>query len=209
MTTRRQTDPATYALRSLVGIEALALLTSVHHLDQLGVSFLLPAVLIVGLPPILMWWFLKQPSHAARLSYGTLVALIILVFGLQDGFWNHTVKMTSFSYAAPIEPRWPGCRSPRSARCSMRSPACSPLLQRSSPPISVINSSPRPASWHPRRSGSARSGNDWFLSCDAEEWQDSSGVTGVAAQPAAEVAAAAGVQDADGQVAQAGHGPRR
>lgn len=96
MTTRRQTDTTTYALRSLVGIEALSLLTSIHHLDELGVSFLVPAVLIVGLPPILMWWYLKQRSRVARLSYGTFVALIILGFGLQDGFWNHTVKMTVF-----------------------------------------------------------------------------------------------------------------
>jgi hypothetical protein len=43
MTARKQTDPAAYALRSLVGIEALALLTSIHHLDQLGMSFLVPA----------------------------------------------------------------------------------------------------------------------------------------------------------------------
>lgn len=96
MTTRKQTDSTTYALRSLLGIEALSLLTSIHHLDELGMSFLVPAVLIVSLPPILMWWFLKQRSSAARLSYGTSVALIILGFGLQDGLWNHTVKMTVF-----------------------------------------------------------------------------------------------------------------
>jgi hypothetical protein len=54
VTTRKQPDPATDALRSLLGIEALALLTSIHHLDQLGVSFLLPAVLLVSLPVLLM-----------------------------------------------------------------------------------------------------------------------------------------------------------
>src|SRR5262245_39452675 len=42
--TLKQTDRTTYALRSLVGIEALSLLTSIHHLDELGVSFLMPAV---------------------------------------------------------------------------------------------------------------------------------------------------------------------
>jgi hypothetical protein len=96
VTTRKQPDTATYALRSLLAIEALSLLTSIHHLDELGISFLPTAVLLVGLPPILMWWFLKQRSRAARLSYGALVALIILVFGLGDGLWNHTVKMTVF-----------------------------------------------------------------------------------------------------------------
>jgi hypothetical protein len=96
VTTRRQPDSTTYALRSLLGIEALALLTSIHHLAELGMSFLVPAVLIVSLPLILMWWFLKQRSSAARLSYATLVTLLILGFGLLDGLWNHTVKMTIF-----------------------------------------------------------------------------------------------------------------
>jgi hypothetical protein len=96
MTTWKQTDRATSALRSLVGIEALSLLTSIHHLDQLGMAFLPMAVLLVGLPPILMWWFLRQRSRAARWSYATVVTLIILAFGLQDGLWNHTVKMTVF-----------------------------------------------------------------------------------------------------------------
>jgi hypothetical protein len=96
MTTWTQTDPATSALRSLVGIEALSLLTSIHHLDQLGIAFLPMAVLLVGLPPLLMWWFLSQRSRAARWSYATVVTLIILAFGLQDGLWNHTVKMTVF-----------------------------------------------------------------------------------------------------------------
>src|SRR4029450_4763268 len=42
---------------------------------------------------------------------------------------------------------------------------------------------------------------------DAKEWQDSGGVAGVAAQGGGDVAVAAGTQDADGEVAQAGHGP--
>ena len=45
------------------------------------------------------------------------------------------------------------------------------------------------------------------MSCDAEEWQDAGGVAGVVAQRGGEVAVAAEAQDADGQVAQAGHGP--
>jgi hypothetical protein len=94
--TRKQPDRVTYALRSLVGIEALALLTSIHHLDELGRSFLVPSVLVVGVPLLLMWWFRKRRSRAARSSYATVVALIILGFGLQDGLWNHTVKLIVF-----------------------------------------------------------------------------------------------------------------
>ncbi len=43
---------------------------------------------------------------------------------------------------------------------------------------------------------------------DAKEWQDSGSVAGVASQRGGDVAVAASAQDADGQVAQAGHGPR-
>jgi deazaflavin-dependent oxidoreductase (nitroreductase family) len=96
VTTRKQPGPATDALRSLLGIEALSLLTSIHHLEEFGVSFLVPAALLVSLPLILMWWVLQQRSRAARLSYATLVTLVIVGFGLQDGLWNHTVKMAVF-----------------------------------------------------------------------------------------------------------------
>ena len=40
---------------------------------------------------------------------------------------------------------------------------------------------------------------------DAEEWQDSGGVAGVAPQRGGDVAMALPPQDADGEVAQAGH----
>jgi hypothetical protein len=160
VTTRKQTDTSTYALRSLLAIEALSLLTSIHHLDELGISFLAAAVLIVGLPAILMWWFLRQRNRVARLSYGTLVALIIVVFGLGDGLWNHTVKMTVFFLRGADPANMAGLPFPPSARCSMRSPACSPLWQRSSPHPLGINSSPRPASRRPRRSVSAGCGRD-------------------------------------------------
>jgi len=86
----------TEARRSLVGIEALAILTSIHHLDELGVSFLVPALLIVGLPLVLMWWYLKKFSQAALWTYSTFVALVILGFGVSDGLWNHTIKLIVF-----------------------------------------------------------------------------------------------------------------
>jgi hypothetical protein len=80
----------------LLSIEALSLLTSIHHLDELGLAFLVPAVLAVSLPLIFMWWFLKQRGSIPRWSYGTFAALMILGFGLDDGLWNHTIKMIVF-----------------------------------------------------------------------------------------------------------------
>src|SRR5215207_2154415 len=43
---------------------------------------------------------------------------------------------------------------------------------------------------------------------DAEECEGAGGVTGVVAQSGGDVASAAGAEDPDGEVAQAGHGPR-
>jgi hypothetical protein len=96
MTVQHQNSTRTYALRSLLGIEALSLLTSIHHLDELGIAFLVPAALAVGLPIIFMWWFLRKRSNVARWVYSVTVALVILGFGLDDGLWNHTIKMVVF-----------------------------------------------------------------------------------------------------------------
>jgi hypothetical protein len=44
-----------------------------------------------------------------------------------------------------------------------------------------------------------------FTACDAQQGQDSGGVAGVAAQRGGDVAVPVGAQDADSEVAQAGH----
>jgi hypothetical protein len=80
----------------LIAIEALSLVTSIHHLEHLGIAFLVPAVLAVGLPLIFMWWFLRKRSNVARWVYSATVALIILGFGIDDGLWNHTIKTVVF-----------------------------------------------------------------------------------------------------------------
>lgn len=123
-------------------------------------SFLVPAALLVSLPLILMWWVLQQRSRAARLSYATLVPLVIVGFGLQDGLWNHTVKMAVFFLRGADRAEMAGLPFPRLARCSMSSPVCSPLWQRFLQHISVTNSSPRPASCRPRRGISVGCGHD-------------------------------------------------
>ena len=53
---------------------------------------------------------------------------------------------------------------------------------------------------------SASAGVSGSRACDAEEGQDSGGVAGVAAQRGGDVAVPVPPEDADGEVAQAGHG---
>jgi hypothetical protein len=96
MIVHQQDSINTYALRSLLSIEMLSVLTSIHHLDELGIVFLVPSVLAVGLPLIFIWWFLKKGSNVARWAYSTFAALLILGFGLYDGLWNHTIKVIVF-----------------------------------------------------------------------------------------------------------------
>jgi hypothetical protein len=110
-----------------------------------------PAALLVSLPLILMWWVLKEHSPAARWSYGALVTLLVLGFGLQDGLWNHTVKMIIFFLRGADRANMAGLPFPPVGACSMRSPACSPLSPRSSQHIPPISSSPRPASCRPQQ----------------------------------------------------------
>jgi hypothetical protein len=52
-----------------------------------------------------------------------------------------------------------------------------------------------------------RAGVSASWASDAQQWQDSGGVAGVAAQRGGDVAVTVPPQDADGEVAQAGHGP--
>jgi hypothetical protein len=42
------------------------------------------------------WLLTKKRSGAARLTYIILVGLLILSFGVLDGFRNHTIKMIIF-----------------------------------------------------------------------------------------------------------------
>jgi hypothetical protein len=81
---------------SSVSVEALAVLTSVHHLDELGIMFLGPALIITILPLVLIWLWARKPGRPLLWAYGVYLALMILGFGLYDGFWNHTLKMSIF-----------------------------------------------------------------------------------------------------------------
>src|SRR5258708_4121140 len=81
---------------SLVSAEALAVLISVHHLDELGMMFLVPALILMILPLVLIWQWTRKPGKALLWGYGIDLASMILGFGLFDGFWNHTLKMSIF-----------------------------------------------------------------------------------------------------------------
>jgi hypothetical protein len=80
------------AIWSLVGVELVALLTSIHHLDELGMVFLVPALIFTILPLALIWRFARKPSKPLLWFYGIFAYLVVIGFGLGEGLWNHTIN---------------------------------------------------------------------------------------------------------------------
>ncbi len=96
MRTNLQDKRTVYALWSLASVEALALLTSIHHVFKFGPGFLVMGLILVTLPLILIWQFSRKPNTLLAQIYGLVVIFMVLGFGLFDGLWNHTIKMLLF-----------------------------------------------------------------------------------------------------------------
>jgi hypothetical protein len=85
-----------YAQLSLASITLTVAFTAVHHIYRLGYGFLIPSALLLFLPYLLMRWFRQSGNKAGLWAYGVLNGLIIVWFGLIDGFLDHVLKALSF-----------------------------------------------------------------------------------------------------------------
>ena len=85
-----------YATLSLASITLTAAITSIHHIYRLGLGLLIPAIIIVLLPPILMRWFTHTGNKGVLWAYGLLNMLIFVWFGVIDGLLDHVVKALGF-----------------------------------------------------------------------------------------------------------------
>jgi hypothetical protein len=81
-----------YATLSLVSITLTSIITDIHHIYRLGFAVLLPAALIVVLPYVLMRWYKHTGKKAALWAYGSLASVIVVWFGVIDGFLDHVLK---------------------------------------------------------------------------------------------------------------------
>jgi len=63
---------------------------------NLGSCSLGPALIITILPLVLIWQWIRKPSRPLLWAYGIYLAFMIIGFGLYDGLFNHTIKMTVF-----------------------------------------------------------------------------------------------------------------
>ena len=78
---------------SVITITLTGILTSLHHLYRFGFEVIVPAGIVIALPYLLMRWFWRGGRWLAFAAYGIFSALIILWFGISDGFLDHTVKL--------------------------------------------------------------------------------------------------------------------
>jgi hypothetical protein len=81
-----------FATLSLVSITLTSIITDIHHIYRLGFAVLLPAALIVVLPYVLMRWYKHTGKKAALWAYGSLTSVIVVWFGVIDGFLDHVLK---------------------------------------------------------------------------------------------------------------------
>ena len=92
----KQLQANQYIRLSLVSITLTAALTSIHHIYRLGLELLVPALIVTILPYLLMRWFMQTGNKGALWAYGLLTALIVIWFGIIDGFLDHVMKALGF-----------------------------------------------------------------------------------------------------------------
>ncbi len=83
-------DPS--VTRALMWTEVMIAVTVVHHVYRLGMEVLIPSAILLALPVLLMWWYRRRPSPAARWVYAVNTGLVFLYFGIIDGFLDHVLK---------------------------------------------------------------------------------------------------------------------
>jgi len=72
------------------------MITTIHHIYELGFGMLIPGLILIVLPYTLSLWFKRTGNKLSLWLYGLLNAFVIVGFGLADGLLNHTLK--TFGY---------------------------------------------------------------------------------------------------------------
>jgi len=77
---------------SMIATMATMTVTIVHHVFRLGFEVLAPGVgLIAGLAAFLLW-FHRTGNRIALWVYALLTGLVVVWFGIIDGFLDHVLK---------------------------------------------------------------------------------------------------------------------
>ncbi|WP_458780542.1 hypothetical protein [Arthrobacter sp. D3-16] len=81
-----------YGVQSFLAMEAMILLTGVHHVYRLGLGQLVPALGLLIAPLLLALWYRRSGSRWPLWIYSLQVALVFFYFGVVDGFADHVLK---------------------------------------------------------------------------------------------------------------------
>lgn len=88
----------TYTRLSLISITLTAIITTIHHVFRDGLGLLVPGGILILLPYVLMRWITRTGNKWAVWIYGLYNVLIIVQFGVIDGFLDHVLKALGFSH---------------------------------------------------------------------------------------------------------------
>ncbi|WP_412542962.1 hypothetical protein R8Z50_10910 [Longispora sp. K20-0274] len=77
---------------STIATTAMTTATSIHHVFRLGAGLVIPAVLLIGLPIALVALYRRRASRPALYVYLALTGLVVVWFGIIDGFSDHVLK---------------------------------------------------------------------------------------------------------------------
>lgn len=86
-----------YGNLSLVSVTFTAIVTTVHHVYELGAGLLIPGLIIIALPYTLSLWFKRTGNKLSLWLYGLLNVFVITGFGFVDGFLDHTLKRFGYN----------------------------------------------------------------------------------------------------------------
>jgi len=88
------------AILSLTSTVTTGVLTSIHHVYEIGFGAIMIALVVVVLPILSMRRLWQTGSKVALWAYQLLITWIVIGFGLVDGFWQHTIKPLGFQLHA-------------------------------------------------------------------------------------------------------------
>jgi hypothetical protein len=93
-----------YAKLSLISVTLTLMITSAHHIYELGprLLILVPLLIMMLLPSVFMLWFKHTRHKVALLAYGLFNAFVITGFGITDGLLDHTFKVVGSYIGASL-----------------------------------------------------------------------------------------------------------
>ena len=86
-------SPAGARRHSLALVAAVAAATSVHHIFRFGIGWTPKALVLLAVPFVLLALHRRTGRRALLIAYAAYAGGAVLLFGIVDGFLDHTLKV--------------------------------------------------------------------------------------------------------------------